>query len=61
MYNTQTKVKRISMHINDMTIWLLLGQQDPEQAKARTLASLRRHGWIVPGMTPAALIKRRHA
>ena len=59
MYNTQTKVKRISMHINDMTIWLLLGQQDPEQAKARTLSSLRRHGWIVPGVTPSALVRRR--
>lgn len=61
MYNQSLKVKRISMHIQGLTIGLLLGQQDPETAKARTLDSLRRHGWIVPGVNPSALVRRHHA
>lgn len=61
MYQNKTKVKRISMSVGSITIGLLLGQQDPETAKARTLDSLRRHGWIVPGVNPSALVRRHHA
>lgn len=61
MYQNKTKVKRISMSVGSITIGLLLGQQDPETAKQRTLDSLRRHGWIVPGVNPSALVRRHHA
>lgn len=61
MYNTPSKVKRISMSVGNITIGLILGQQDPETAKARALSSLQRHGWIVPGVDPSALVRRINA